>query len=103
MQQKKNKKLPCALPEWLGYKNWENSCLIKFSEFLGVPTMGFEKEILKLMRKMVPQQPKEQRKGNMTKSKRERELRKLECTINYNEKGHNREGRDRGNLLLKLK
>ena len=65
--------------------------------------MGFEKEILELMRKMVPQQPKEQRKGNMTESKRDRELRKLECTINYNEKGHNREGRDRGNLLLKLK
>ena len=61
---RQNKKLPCALPEWLGYKNWEDSCLIKFSEYLGVPTMGFEKEILELMRKMVPQQPKEQRKGN---------------------------------------
>ena len=48
-----NKKLPCVLPECLGYKNWEDSCLIKFSEFLGVPTMGFEKEILELMRKMV--------------------------------------------------
>ena len=98
-----NKKLPCTLLECLGYKNWEDSCLIKFSEFLRVPTMGFEKEILELMRKMVSQQPKEQRKGNMTESKRERELRKLECTINYNEKGHNKEGRDRGNLLLKLK
>ena len=61
---RQNKKLPCALPEWLGYKNWEDSSLIKFSEYLGVPTMGFEKEILELMRKMVPQQPKEQRKGN---------------------------------------
>ena len=76
--------------------------LIKFSEFLSVPTMGFEKEILELMRKMVLQ-PKEQRKGNVTESKCKRELRKLECTINYNEKDHNREGRDRGNLLLKLK
>ena len=64
--------------------------------------MGFEKEILELMRKMVLQ-PKEQRKGNITKSKRKRELRKLECTINYNEKDHNREGRDTWNLLLKLK
>ena len=61
---RQNKKLPCALPEWLGYKNWEDSCLIKFSEYLGVPTMRFEKEILELMRKMVPQQPKEQGKGN---------------------------------------
>ena len=38
----------------------------------------------------------------MTESKRERELRQLECTINYNEKGHNREGRDRGKMKLKL-
>ena len=48
-----NKKLPCALPECLGYKNWEDRRLIKFSEFLEVPSMGFEKEILELMRKMV--------------------------------------------------
>ena len=61
---RQNKKLPCVLPEWLGYKNWEDSSLIKFSEYLGVPTMGFEKEILELMQKMVPQQPKEQMKGN---------------------------------------
>ena len=38
-----SKKLHCAFPECLEYKNWEDSCLIKFNEFLGVPTMGFEK------------------------------------------------------------
>ena len=27
------------------YDNWESSCLAKFSEFLGFPTKGFEKEI----------------------------------------------------------
>ena len=46
---------------------------------------------------------KRTKEGEMTKSRRKRELRELECTINYNEKSHNREGRDRGNLLLKLK
>ena len=86
---RQNKKLPCALPEWLGYKNWEDSSLIKFSEYLGVPTMGFEVDA--------------KNGASATKRTKEGELRKLECTINYNEKGHNREGRDRGNLLLKLK
>ena len=41
-----------ARPECLGYNNWEDSCLIKFSEFLGIPTVGFEKDILELLRKM---------------------------------------------------
>ena len=36
-----SEELPYVLPECLGYKNLEDSCLIKFSEFLGVPTMGF--------------------------------------------------------------
>ena len=41
-----------ARPECMGYNNWEDSCLIKFSEFLRVPTVGFEEEILELLRKM---------------------------------------------------
>ena len=48
-----SEELPYVCPERLGYKNWEDSCLIRFSEFLGVPTVGFEEEILELMRKMV--------------------------------------------------
>ena len=28
-----------ARPKCMGYNNWEDSCLIKFSEFLGVPTV----------------------------------------------------------------
>ena len=44
-----------ACPECMGYNNWEDSCLIKFSEFLGVPTVGFEEEILELLGKMVSQ------------------------------------------------
>ena len=89
-------------PECMGYNSWEDSCLIKFSEFLGVTTTGFEEEILELMRKMESQQHGDKRKYP-TETRCERELRKLECTINYSGKGQNRGGRDRGNFLLKLK
>ena len=90
-------------PECMGYKNWEDSCLFKFSEFLGVTTLGFEEEILNLMRKLEAQHEGDKRKGYPTETRRERELRKLECTINYSGKSQNRGGRDRGNFLLKLK
>ena len=86
-----------------GYDTWKDSCLIKFSEFLGVTTAGFEEEILELMRKMHNRQHGDRRKGDHAETRCERELRKLECTINYNGKGQNRGGRDRGNFLLKLK
>ena len=61
-----SKELPYVRLECLGYKNWEDSCLIKFSEFLGVPTVSFEEEILELMRKMESQQPRDKTKGNPT-------------------------------------
>ena len=97
------KKVVKTSTESLGYEKWEDSCLIKFSEFLGIPTVGYDAEILDLLRKMVSQQPGNKRKGNPAESRSERELKKLECTINYNGKDQNRGGRDRGNFLLKLK
>ena len=39
--------------ESVPYDRWESSCLAKFSEFLGFPTKGFEKEILDLLRNLV--------------------------------------------------
>ena len=90
-------------PECTGYNNWEDSCLFKFSKYLGVTTAGFEEEILKLMRKIEVQQVADKRKGLVSETRCERELRKLECTINYSGKNQNRSGRDRGNFLLKLK
>ena len=94
---------PKTRVEGEGYENWEDSCLIKFSEFLGIPTEGYDVEILELLRKMVSQQPGKKRKGLPTESRSERELRRLECTINYSGKDQNRGGRDRGDFLLKLK
>ena len=68
----------------MGYENWEDSCLGKFSEFLGISMAGYETEMLGLMWKMVSQQQRDQRKGKQTETKCVRKLRKLECTINYN-------------------
>ena len=89
--------------EGKGYNTWEDNCLIKFSEYLRVTTAGFEEEILELLRKMDVRHYGDKRKGDHAKTRCERELRKLECTINYNGKGQFRGGRDRGNFLLKLK
>ena len=94
---------PNVSPECMGYNSCEDSCLIKFIEYLGVTTAGFEEEILELLRKMEVQQQGDKRKGYPIETRCERELRKLECTINYNGKGQIRGGRDRGNFLLKLK
>ena len=86
------------------YESWESSCLVKSSEFLGFPTKGFEKKILKLLRNLVASQKLSKEKGSLTVSKSERELRRLRSTINYNGNKINKGGgRDRGNLLLKLK
>ena len=66
--------------------------------------MGFEKEILGLMRKMVAMQQKGKKKGVATTTKCERELKKWASSINYNGRDKFKAGgRDRGNLLLKLK
>ena len=86
------------------YDSWESSCLAKFSEFLGFPTKGFEKEILDLLRNLMAQQKSGKDKGNMSVSKSDRELRRLKSTINYNGKQTNRGGggRDKGNIQIKL-
>ena len=97
-------KVQCELLENWKYGNWESSCLAKFSEFLGFPTKGFEKEILNLLGKLMASQKMCKEKGSLSVSKNERELRRLRSTINYNGNKINKGGgRDRGNLLLKLK
>ena len=88
--------------EDLGYEKWEDSCLIKFSEFLGFSTVGFESEILSLLSKIVARQNQVVNKGAISKFICEREFKKLVCTINYEGrrqiKGENKE---RGSLMLK--
>ena len=100
------RKMKCNfdLAENRKYGSWESSCLVKFSEFLGFPTKGFKKEIMNLLEKLVASQTRGKEKGSQSVSKSERELRRLRSTVNYNGKKSNKVGgRDRGNLLLKLK
>ena len=85
------------------YDNWESSCLTKFSEFLGFPTKGFEKEIMELLKILVDSLKNGKEKGNMTVTRSERELRRLKSTINYNGKQTTRGGgREKGNSQIKL-
>ena len=88
--------------EDLGYEKWEDSCLIKFSEFLGFSTVGFESEILGLLSKIVARQHQVENKGANTKSRCERELKKLVCTINYDGRSQIKGGdKEREKLLLR--
>ena len=52
-----------VLSEDLEYENRKDSCLEKFSEFLGFPTKGFENEIMELMRKLGARQQLVKKKG----------------------------------------
>ena len=85
-----------------GYENWEDSCLIKFSEFLGFSTVGFESEILGLLRKIVARQHQGKNKGTVITSRCERELKKLVCTINYDGRSQIKGGdKERGSIMLR--
>ena len=91
-----------SIGDWM-YDSWESSCLVKFSEFLGFPTKGFENEILELLRNLVASLKNGKEKGNMSMTKSERELRRLKSIINYNGKQTNKGGgRDKGNPQIKL-
>ncbi|RVX02242.1 hypothetical protein CK203_028314 [Vitis vinifera] len=63
--------------------NWEESGLARFSKFLGFPTEGLEKEILNFLTKIRKRREKIHSKELLEKSKFERELKRLECSINY--------------------
>ena len=69
-------------------EGWSSSCLAMFIRCLGMPTEGFEDEILYLLRKMkgrIEKTGKEgvSRKTSLKSSKSNRELKKLEWTISY--------------------
>ena len=101
---KQTEKVQPKSSKGLVFENWEDSCLVKFSEFLGFSTVGIEKEILGLLRKMEARQQNEKKKGIVTTTRCERELKKLVSSINYNRRDKLKEGgRNRGNLLLKLR
>ena len=60
---------------------WEESCLAKFSEFLGLPIEGFKEEILELMTRINSRRQKRKGKGGAVSTKFDRELKKLEWNV----------------------
>ena len=73
---------------------WEESSLAKFSNFLGLSTKGLEKEILNFLIKIRNRRERIHSK-ELEKSKFERELKKLECSVNY-EKGYKQKDPSQG-------
>ena len=67
--------------------NWEESSLAKFSQILGFSTEGLEKEIMSFLVKIRKRREKIHSKGLLEKSKFERELKRLECSINHEGEG----------------
>ena len=88
----------------MSFSNWKDIALVRFNEFLGFLTAGYKDEILDLLRKIHSDQLKDKGKGQQNTSKCVRELKKLECTINYRQRSSGKgSGRNRGNLFLKFK
>ena len=62
---------------------WEECNWAKFSQFLGFSTEGLEKEILNFLAKIRKRRERIYSRGALEKTKFERELKRLECSINY--------------------
>ena len=74
---------------------WEESDLARFIQFLGFSTEGLEKDILEFMVKIRKRRERIHSKVMLEKSKFERELRRLECSVNY-EGGKKKKGTVQG-------
>ena len=78
---------------------WDDSCLARFSKFLGFSTEGFEGEILNLLLRNRRRREQNIKKDISGSTKFDRELKKLEWSINYKgarkEKSLVRDGGDR--------
>ena len=66
-----------------GYERWEDNMLAKFSEFLGFSTVGFEPHIIDLLQKLLDNRNQGSKLGQTPVFRREHELKKLECIVNY--------------------
>ena len=76
-------------------EKWKESSLAKFSQFLGFPTEDMEKKILSFLIKIRKRREKIHSKELLEKSKFERELKRLECSVNY-EGGNKQKGPSQG-------
>ncbi|RVX04382.1 hypothetical protein CK203_018611 [Vitis vinifera] len=62
---------------------WDDSYLARFSKFLGFSTDGFEGEVLNLLLRTKRRREQNLKKGTSGTTKFDRELKKLEWSINY--------------------
>ncbi|RVW24684.1 hypothetical protein CK203_082201 [Vitis vinifera] len=62
---------------------WDDSYLARFSKFLGFSMDGFEGEILNLLLRTKRRREQNLKKGTSGTTKFDRELKKLEWSINY--------------------
>ena len=74
-------------------EEWNSSCLAQFSDCLGMPTMRFEKVILVLLNKWIMRKDQKNRRSGAKRvkiesSRSERELKRLECSINFKSAGN---------------
>ena len=74
--------------------DWEESSLAKFSKLLGFSIEGLEREILDFLSKIRKRRERIHSKGLLEKTKFERELKRLECSVKY-------KGKEKKNGLLK--
>ena len=82
---------------------WEDCNLAKFSQFLSFSTEGLEKEILNFLAKIRKRREKIYSRGALEKTKFERELKRLECSINYEGGSKQRSSlQDRGCQLVEV-
>ena len=87
-----------------GELSWEKSDLAKFSNFLGFSTEGLEKDIMDFLVKIRKRRERVHSKNILEKSKFERELKRLECSINYEGgKKQNGGGQVRGCQIMEFK
>ena len=79
--------------------SWDESSLAKFSKTLGFTTESVEGEILKLLLRLKTRRDQGKKKGISGMSRFDREVKKLECSINYDgeskKKGSDRRNGDR--------
>ena len=95
--------VPRETKAW-GELSWEESDLAKFSKFLGFLTKGLEKDIVDFLIKIRKRRERVHNKTLLEKSKFERVLKRLECSINY-EGGKKQNGGEqvRGCQIMEVK
>ena len=78
--------------------SWEKSCLLVFSNFLGVSMKGHKEEILNLMNNICERRDQIEGKAVHTTSRFKRELKKLEWDVE--EKNNKGESSHKGKGIL---